>query len=146
MIFSPNVDLSSAYLVASSRQRCASPTAPDATGGRVRSNAPIAILKPKPSLPNKFCKRATAAPPGDGSPKRLEDDSKCQESSVVLLVVFQQTPHRESSVQSVALSVWDKKSCVWCEVQKSLPTSAGMTTSSNVMPLVSEHRCPMLIS
>mmetsp|Transcript_52398 Transcript_52398/g.131702 ORF Transcript_52398/g.131702 Transcript_52398/m.131702 type:complete len:359 (+) Transcript_52398:260-1336(+) len=44
----------SEYAVASSRQRCASPTAPDPTMGRVRSKAPMAILKPMPSLPSRF--------------------------------------------------------------------------------------------
>ncbi len=54
MIACPNVDLSMAYLVASSRHRCAKPTAPAATGGLVRSNAPIAILKPAPSAASTF--------------------------------------------------------------------------------------------
>ena len=57
MIFCPKVVLSMAYFVASSRHLWASPTAPAATGGRVLSNAPMAILKPTPSAPSTFWNR-----------------------------------------------------------------------------------------
>ena len=45
----PNVFLSSEYLVASSRALLASPTAPAATGGLVKSKALIAVRNPAPS-------------------------------------------------------------------------------------------------
>jgi len=43
---------SRAYLMASSMARLATPTAPEATGGRVLSKAPMATLKPAPSAPS----------------------------------------------------------------------------------------------
>mmetsp|Transcript_78211 Transcript_78211/g.91308 ORF Transcript_78211/g.91308 Transcript_78211/m.91308 type:complete len:205 (-) Transcript_78211:270-884(-) len=68
----------SAYARLSSRARRATPTAPIAIGGRVKSNAFIAYLNPSPTLPSTF--------------------------------------------------------------------SSGTSTFSNVMPRVSLHRCPTLIS
>ena len=50
----PIVRLSSEYFLASSNARNAKPTAHAATPGLVSSNAPMAILKPTPSLPSKF--------------------------------------------------------------------------------------------
>jgi hypothetical protein len=50
----PIVRLSNEYFLASSKARNAKPTAHAATPGLVSSNAPMAILKPTPSLPSKF--------------------------------------------------------------------------------------------
>ncbi|RMZ93343.1 hypothetical protein BpHYR1_050534 [Brachionus plicatilis] len=50
----PIVFLSRAYFLASSKARLAKPTAPAATGGLVKSKAPMAILNPAPSTPKTF--------------------------------------------------------------------------------------------
>jgi hypothetical protein len=50
----PIVFLSKEYFFASSKALLAKPTAPEATGGLVKSNAPMAILKPAPSAPRTF--------------------------------------------------------------------------------------------
>mmetsp|Transcript_58163 Transcript_58163/g.161101 ORF Transcript_58163/g.161101 Transcript_58163/m.161101 type:complete len:234 (-) Transcript_58163:322-1023(-) len=59
MISAPIVFRSFEYLSASSMARRATPTAPAATGGRVLSNAPIAILKPAPTSPSTFSSGTT---------------------------------------------------------------------------------------
>ncbi|KAH9494281.1 hypothetical protein DERF_014975 [Dermatophagoides farinae] len=50
----PNVIRCNEYCVASSNARCAKPTALHATGGLVKSNAPIATINPLPSPPTTF--------------------------------------------------------------------------------------------
>ena len=105
----PNALRSRAYLVASSRARCARPVAPVATGGRVRSNAlnSIEVKKEKKLI--------------------LESFERTYKSSVI-----------NSKTYPIAI----------LKPPFSFPSTflAGTTTSSNVIPLVSEHRCPMLIS
>mmetsp|Transcript_17854 Transcript_17854/g.54891 ORF Transcript_17854/g.54891 Transcript_17854/m.54891 type:complete len:405 (+) Transcript_17854:129-1343(+) len=57
----PMVLRSLAYASASSVARRATPTAPAATGGRVLSKAPMAILKPAPSWPSTFSAGTTTS-------------------------------------------------------------------------------------
>ena len=49
-----NVTRSFAYSTACSYAACATPTAPIAVPGRVKSSVAIAILKPSPSSPSRF--------------------------------------------------------------------------------------------
>ena len=83
----PMVIRSRAYLMASSMARLATPTAPEATGGRVLSKAPMATLKPAPSAPSTLDEGTTtlSKKSGPGGPDagnaRGDNDTRDQDPS-----------------------------------------------------------------